>query len=333
MGKDSPSPPPAPDYSGAATATATGNKEAAQQAQQANLVNQYTPYGSLNYTQDATSRFSSGNPSYSSSINLSPTGQKLLDYANNTQMGIGAAQNNALSQLPTGGMDLNSVDRVAQKSYTDQTKLLDQTWNPATDSEENKLINRGLQPGTEAYDRAMNVFNTGKGNAYTQAALNATNTMPQTYQLASAQYNQPLNYTNALLTGAQVTNPQFGNAPQQQTVPGPNMLGAMQAQGQYDQGLYNSQVASANSGNSAMMGLLGQGAMAAARFSDVRLKSNIERVGTHPLGIGIYEYDIDGHRERGVMAQEVIHVRPEAVSAHESGFLMVNYTMLEGWDD
>jgi len=67
---------------------------------------------------------------------------------------------------------------------------------------------------------------------------------------------------------------------------------------------------------------------AASLFSDVRLKSNIERVGTHPLGIGIYEYDKFGKRERGVMAQEVEQVMPEAVSTHESGFKKVNYGLL-----
>jgi hypothetical protein len=66
-----------------------------------------------------------------------------------------------------------------------------------------------------------------------------------------------------------------------------------------------------------------------AKFSDRRLKSNIEQVGTHPLGIGIYEYDIFGNRERGVMADEVLNVMPNAVSVHPSGFMQVDYGMLQ----
>lgn len=46
-----PSPPPAPDYTAAAKETAAGNLEAARAATQANRINQYTPYGSLTYTQ------------------------------------------------------------------------------------------------------------------------------------------------------------------------------------------------------------------------------------------------------------------------------------------
>jgi hypothetical protein len=52
------------------------------------------------------------------------------------------------------------------------------------------------------------------------------------------------------------------------------------------------------------------------------------RVGTHPLGIGIYEYDIFGERQRGVMADEVETVMPEAVATHSSGYKMVNYGLL-----
>jgi len=63
-------------------------------------------------------------------------------------------------------------------------------------------------------------------------------------------------------------------------------------------------------------------------FSDRRLKSNIERVGTHPLGIGIYDYDIGGERQRGVMADEVEQVLPEAVLTRPDGYKMVNYGIL-----
>lgn len=62
--------------------------------------------------------------------------------------------------------------------------------------------------------------------------------------------------------------------------------------------------------------------------SDIRLKSNIVRVGTHRFGIGIYDYDIDGRRERGVIAQELLTVLPEAVAVGDDGFYRVNYGML-----
>ncbi len=63
-------------------------------------------------------------------------------------------------------------------------------------------------------------------------------------------------------------------------------------------------------------------------MSDRRLKSNIKRIGTSPLGIGVYEYDIFGERQTGVMADELEQVKPEAVLTHPSGYKMVNYGAL-----
>lgn len=77
------------------------------------------------------------------------------------------------------------------------------------------------------------------------------------------------------------------------------------------------------------LGLTGASLMSkGAMFSDERLKSNIKRVGTHPLGIGVYDYDKFGKRERGLLAQEVEEVMPEAVTEHSSGMKKVDYGLL-----
>lgn len=72
------------------------------------------------------------------------------------------------------------------------------------------------------------------------------------------------------------------------------------------------------------------GLITALKLSDRRLKSNVVRIGTHPLGIGIYRYDIFGSTEIGVMADEVLTVKPEAVPVHPSGYLMVDYSIIYG---
>lgn len=72
----------------------------------------------------------------------------------------------------------------------------------------------------------------------------------------------------------------------------------------------------------------GQLGAAAITKSDRRLKSNIRRIGTHPLGIGIYSYNIFGKPSTGVMADEVEKVKPEAVITGADGYKMVNYSML-----
>lgn len=250
--KSAPSPPPAPDYSGAAQATAAGNKDNTIAAQQGSMVNQVTPYGNLKYSQTGTS--AQGNPTYTANIDLTPAGQQILDQQNKLSTGLFNAQDQALGQVNgQGPMDLNSVQSVADKAYGNYTSRLDPQWNHAAEMKDTELRNQGLTPGTEAYDNAMRDFNYAKNDAYTQANTAAINTMPQTYQLAAAQYSQPLNQLNALRTGSQVTNPTFTQTPQQQAVPGANLLGAAQSQGAYNAGLYNSQVDTANSFNGGLM--------------------------------------------------------------------------------
>lgn len=73
------------------------------------------------------------------------------------------------------------------------------------------------------------------------------------------------------------------------------------------------------------------GAIAPSLFalSDIRLKENITQVGTLANGLGIYTWDwIDDNNDptRGVIAQEVLEVVPEAVVVADSGYLMVNYS-------
>lgn len=332
--KDSPSPPPAPDYAGAATATAAGNLEAAKYATAANRVNQYSPYGSSTYKQGNPG--SDTDPQWAQTISLSPVGQQLLDYANNSALGLGSQTGQALDRVDQSlsqPFDINSANDATQKAYQNITSRLDPQWAQRTSQQETALTNQGLRPGMEAYDNAMRDFNYGRNDAYTQANTQAMGFAPQAMQLELAARNQPLNELNALRTGSQVTNPQFSNVPQQQTTAGANLSGAAQAQGQYDQGLYNAGVGQSN----AMMGGLFQLGAAAAgapsggflsSFSDRRLKSNIVRLGDHPLGIGVYEYDIFGRREIGVMADEVLDVMPEAVSVHPSGFMQVDYGRL-----
>ena len=61
--------------------------------------------------------------------------------------------------------------------------------------------------------------------------------------------------------------------------------------------------------------------------SDRRLKTNVKLVGTLPSGLHVYEFNYvwGGPRQRGVMAQEVKHVIPEAVVVMSDGYLAVDY--------
>lgn len=64
--------------------------------------------------------------------------------------------------------------------------------------------------------------------------------------------------------------------------------------------------------------------------SDIRLKTDIERIGIAANGLPIYDFKYIGSDEvyRGVMAQDVLAVFPEAVSIMPNGYLGVRYDML-----
>lgn len=73
------------------------------------------------------------------------------------------------------------------------------------------------------------------------------------------------------------------------------------------------------------------------KHSDRNLKENIVRIGTLPMGIGLYLFDYlpeyrgtrTCDRQLGVMADEVEIVMPEAVSFHPDGYQVVNYSLLD----
>jgi len=210
---------------------------------------------------------------------------------------------------------------------------------------QNQAISQNFGQGVTAQSQANAAMGQNYGQAGTSAGLfNQAVGQDYNMDLGSAQFgntaaqqaltqeldfrNQPLNEIIGLMGGSQIQTPQFQGYTGANIAP-PPIFGAAQAQGQGDMQNYGIQQAGANAQSAGMTGLLGSGMMAGAMLlSDRRLKSNIVKVGTHPLGIGIYEYDIFGERQRGVMADEVEKVMPEAVMTHESGYKMVNYGAL-----
>jgi len=149
-------------------------------------------------------------------------------------------------------------------------------------------------------------------------------------------YQLPLNMLNALRTGAQVTNPTFSNVPQQAITTGADIMGATNAASNYGLANFNAANAAQGGMNSGLFGLGAAGIMA---LSDIRLKENVKPIGAIN-GINLYEFEYKpefanhpfaGHgKQVGVIAQELQSVRPDAVSVHSSGYLMVNYGVLNG---
>jgi hypothetical protein len=209
-------------------------------------------------------------------------------------------QNDAINANLANAMSAQGMNNAAMQQNYGQAGNIAGLYNSAAAQQYNQNM-QGAQFGNMASDQAL----------------------ARAMQLRS----QPLNEITALMGASQIQNPQF----QGYTGANVNAAPVYQAAGdqaKYGMDVYGQQMAARNANMAALGSVAGAGMGMFSFTSDMRLKSNIERVGTHANGVGVYEYDIDGHRERGVMAQEVLHVKPEAVTMRDDGFYMVNYGAL-----
>lgn len=361
--KSAPSAPATPDYRGAAVAQGEANKDAALASGSLSNPNINSPYGSQVVSYDQSGPNGEWKPTVTQSLN--PQSQQIFDQQQQVKLGLAGLGNAALGTaqnvLGTSfdpnvprvqtGLNTSGIARMPVNAGTTAQQAIMSRLQPQMDRRREQYINRlmseGHVRGNEGYDNAMREYGQTENDMLLQAgkegigidmganqqgynqALQSgqfSNTAQQ-QALAQAyqQRSQPINEIAALMSGSQIQNPQFQGY-SGQTIGAAPIANAMGQQGVWNKGLYNSQVGQANAGNE---GLFSLGAAALPLiFSDRRLKSNIVRIGMHPLGIGVYEYDIFGKRERGVMADEVEAVRPQAVSTHPSGFKMVRYDLL-----
>jgi hypothetical protein len=327
MGKSSA--PPAPDYIGAAQAQGAANVESARATGKLSNPSFANPLGSravtFGYQGDPDQVFIQDS--------LTPTGQSRFDQEQRINTGLGNIAETGLGYV-RGALD-NSFNtsslpaRSINAGQTAQDAIMSRLEpNIARDREalRTQLVNQGLRGG-EAYDDAFRRQGQQENDLRIAAALQGIQTGDQSRQQAIQEQsflrNEPLNMLNAVRSASPVAMPQFQGYSGTNVNPAPIMQ-ATQAQGQSDLGLYNARVGQQNS----LFGTLGQlGAAGLYAWSDARLKSNIIRIGTHPLGIGIYSYEIGGQKEVGVLAQEVLTVLPDAV-AEIDGYYAVDYGRL-----
>jgi hypothetical protein len=158
----------------------------------------------------------------------------------------------------------------------------------------------------EGADTRANVALQGQMGAEQRAIAQALAGAPISVlqALAGTYSGLPLN----LLSGETMTGTQTGSSTSKSWDPMGVFSNALNAGG------------SAAQGASAIMTAL----------SDRRLKTDVERIGERPDGLGVYafRYLWSPVRHIGVMAQEVLGVKPEAVVHLPGGYMAVNYGAL-----
>ena len=253
-----PDDPQAPvDQTAAAKATEDASKGVALFNTQLNRVNQVGPDGSINWTQGAAG--ADGSPGvWTQTTSLSPGQQALHDQQMKISQGLAGSMDSALGRTNAAlATPMASYGNDASRKRVEEALM--SRLKPQYDQQEaamrSRLLNSGIEVGSNAYNSEANNFSQRLNDAMMQSVLAGGQEESRQFGLESAARSQPLNELNALRTGGQVTPQSFGSYYTGGAAQGANYL---QAAGQqtnanqiYDAGMAAQQKAYGN--------MLGQG--------------------------------------------------------------------------
>lgn len=306
--------PKAPSPAETAAAQSGMNRDAAISQQMVNMVGQNNPWGSTSYDQTGMTSYidSTGKrvaiPSFTQTTTFSPEQQAIFDQSQAAQTNLATIaneQSQRVSDTLSDPFQFTNQDAADWAYDLASTRILPQQ-QQQQQALEAQLINRGIRPGTQAYNSEMGRMSQANNDQMNQLMLQGRG---QAFAEDMATRNAPLNELSALLSGSQVSNPaqMSGPTPQAQ-VGGVDYAGMVQNK-------YNADMANYQAGLGGLFGLAGSLGSAAIMASDIRVKENIERVGTLDNGLSVYAYNYKsgGPRQIGVMAQDVEKVNPGSV--------------------
>jgi hypothetical protein len=257
-------PPTPPDPAKTAGAQTAQNIGTAIAQSTLNNTNQVTPDGSLTYTQSGTKPWTDPNtgqvhyiPQFTATQTLSGNQQAIKNQSDAAELNLATLakdQSARLGELLGKPVDINNEETEARLMELGSKRL-----NPALERRREQLrtnlSNQGIKEGSEAFDRAMARNLEGENDAYNQLLLTGRG---QAVQEALAERNAPINEITALMSGSQVSQPNFVSTNPAQIA---NVDRAGLEHAAYRGRLANWQQQNANRG-AAMGGLFGLGARA-----------------------------------------------------------------------
>lgn len=222
-------------------------------------------------------------PSFTSTIELNPESQKLLDSQMRSQNALATLGEGQLGRISNavstpysyaGLGDAPTTSDINQLSQQGQDAIMARL-NPQFGYDEEalrtRLINQGIGQGSEAYNREMDRFNQSKNDARTQAVLQGANyggtlqnqslaNRNQAIQEYNAQRNAPLNEYTAMTSGSQIQNPSFQSTNTQGAAP-VDYAGLVNQNYQNQTGQANASTANKNATTGSAFSLIGTAAM------------------------------------------------------------------------
>lgn len=321
--------PKPPDPVKTAEAQSGLNRDTALSQQLLNQTNQIGPDGSLTYAQTGYNSYVDANgktvsvPQFTATTSLSPQQAAIKKQTDAASLNLGTIANERSAFLKSylaKPFDVNA--ETEKKLYDLGAARLDPRFEQQRDQLSTRLIASGLRPGTEAYKEQMDNFGQTQNDAYNQLALTGRQ---QAFNEASYERAQPLNEISALMSGAQVQQPQFVNTPSA-NVGGVDYTGLVNSN-------YQAKVQNQNAAMGGLFGLASAG-IKAIPWSDRRLKTDIATIGAKK-GLPWYSFRyiwdaVTAPMREGFMADDVLKVMPSAVIPDPSGFFKVDYDMVLG---
>jgi hypothetical protein len=283
MSKKTPAAPPPPDPYKVAEAQTGANVGSAIASGVMGNINQVGPDGSTSYNQTGTYKMTGPDgktydiPNYTQTTSLSPGQQQLYDQQNQ----IGQGMNNlALGQIgkltdhlgkPVDASGLPDVTNDFTADRARVEKAMFDRVNPQLDRRrrelETTLVNQGFQRGTEAFKNEMdqegrnvndaNLAITERGLQEQQGlfGMSQSNRQRALSEMLSLR-NQPINEITALMSGGQVSMPQYQqyNAPQ---IGAADVSGNVYNSAALQNNQWQTQLQNATAKQNAMIGALG----------------------------------------------------------------------------
>lgn len=250
------------------------------------------------------------------------------------------------SVLLQAGQEQSRLAGLAQQQAAFQNSAQQQAYEQAlgrgtfANSAQAQQYNQNMQDASFGNTAKQQMYQnqntaTGANNALQDqllnaqlAQFNAANTQRQ--QALNERYEErarPINEIGALMSGGQVSKPQFGGQ-SIQGIPTVDYAGLVQQKYANDVGAYNTALQQSN-GLLGGLGSIFAKALPAGFLSDERAKKDIEKVGK-AKGLDLYLYNYRDEPEGspkhlGLLAQQVRKKKPQAVSKRPDGLLQVDY--------
>ena len=256
----SPAQPPAYDAVGAAQKQGEMNKQTAVTQFGLNATNQVTPQGNLSYRQIGT--WDDGTPRFEATQSLSPGEQSIYDTESRNRLNlgrVGGAQIDRVGELLSRPVSLDNAATEGRLMELGR-KRLDPMLAERRAGMESKLANQGIAPGSEAWTTQMRQLGETENDAFNQLMLSGRG---QSVQELLTERNQPLNEITALMSGSQVSQPNFTTTPQTSVAP-VDYMGATQFGANQQMDIYKQKV---GSNNALMGGLFGLAAAPLGGFA------------------------------------------------------------------